>query len=160
MKQQTKELRIRIDGLKQLTESLKPIDYLEIECSKKFNSIEIGNAIDSLLLAKAWLGKLLSELGEESPYSSGKKTVEDIEPTAHITNSYNEYIGFKEELSHIEKVDWLKSFIQEVIDEVYKLLEINSKLMLSGEYVWKHLCEARFHLGFELARVKEESHEK
>jgi hypothetical protein len=35
---------------------------------------EIENSYNSLILAKAWLGQILKELGTESPYKSGYKT--------------------------------------------------------------------------------------
>jgi hypothetical protein len=45
---------------------------------------ELEKAVDSLYLAKAWLGKVLAELGAKNPYKSGYKTVEDIESTADV----------------------------------------------------------------------------
>jgi hypothetical protein len=175
MKEQIKELRVKIDGLAQLTEELKPLRFSEKELQSMNmpsnwaanNSKEIEQAVDSLYLAKAWLGKVLQELGTESPYKSGYKTKEDIEPTADVA----EYIpGDKaiadrnkkdySEFNHIEKVDWLRTEIEKLITkfkETYKGSFDNPffpNLRLSGN-IEQHLSEARFWLGFELQRIKE-----
>ena len=210
MIQQIKELRVKIDGLHQLTKDLKPNvkweinvatippfftveEYIELfektnysivnmpEGDKTIREIptqykEIEDAAKSLLLAKAWLGKLLGELGSDNPYSTGKREVKDIEPTAdaaHLNEGISEYSNIQVQLgvnpseifnaeiykrkNHIEKVDWLRSEIQSVIDEVYKILEINSRSRLTGENAWRHLCEAKMWLGFEFGRVRDES---
>jgi hypothetical protein len=65
--------------------------------------------------------------------------------------------GGWEEMNHIEKVDWLRSKIQKVIDEILTrdfLYEIDNGLVINN--TWTHLCEAKFQLGFELARVRED----
>ena len=182
MKKQIKELRVKIDGLSQLVKNLKTKktqvdialktkqetidDFLNRVESEKLGveiieqSEQIKKCYDSLLLAKAWLGKVLGELGENTPYANdgNRKTVEDIEPTADVQvwTYFND--GFKDK-SHIEKVDWLRQEIQAIID-----LETNDTLILfdlvsRSYFIWafKHLCEARFWLGFELERIRESS---
>lgn len=81
MIEQIKELRVKIDGYAQLTKELKPIGDshsmgMTEEEKKKFykykNSKEIDKAVDSLYLGKAWLGKLLGELGTANPYTPKK----------------------------------------------------------------------------------------
>ena len=84
MIQQIKELRVKIDGLHQLTKDLKPLliddgndyswhvqdvplsetdsDKAGIEYFLTANSKEINNAADSLVMAKAWLQKLEKQL--------------------------------------------------------------------------------------------------
>lgn len=170
MTQTIKELRIKIDGLYQLTKDLKPHSGKGIKFQIElgipgFNSNEVNEAARSLKLAKAWLGKLLAELGNKTPYSSGKKEVKDIEPTADTypkeMHGYEigttwRIEGINREPNHIEKVDWLRSEIQKVIDEVYKILEINSRTRLTGESAWRYLCEAKMWLGFEFQRIREE----
>lgn len=161
MTQQIKELRIKIDGLYQLTNKLQPLPT-KGSVVGKWNSQEIEESVKSLLLAKAWLGKLLGELGDSNPYSTGKKTVEDIEPTADVNNEvpFGDKIGdtpFRNK-SHIEKVDWLRGEIQEVIDEINSpeiLHNIDNGLYWN--YTYKHLCEAKMWLGLELGRVRDES---
>ena len=161
MIQQIKELRVRIDGLHQLTKDLKPLD-LGIT---GFNSHEIDEAAKSLILAKAWLGKLLGELGNENPYSSGKKEIKDIESTADVAKNLTVDVdGGWEEMSHIEKVDWLRSDIQKVIDEI-RIMEfdiegtsyLDNHKSIARLNSYNHLSEARFWLGFEFQRIKEDS---
>ena len=179
MVQQIKELRIRIDGLYQLTKELKPLSDWKDGANPEvfeytYNSDEIEDAAKSLLLAKAWLGKLLGELGSENPYSSGKKTVEDIEPTADTGRDYigdvpnmgtaisRKYtlstVAELQRMNHIEKVDWLRSEIQSVIDEINSpeiLHNIDNGLTWNNTYT--HLCEAKMWLGQEFARIKQEN---
>ena len=85
MQQKIKELRVEIDGLSQLVKGLKPLMANgEIPC----HSYETREAYDSLMLAKAWLGKILGELGSPTPYQKdgNRHTVEDIEKTADRTD--------------------------------------------------------------------------
>jgi len=180
MVEEIKKTRVQIDGLYQLTKSLKPLpvrihDYSDntfTVVDSEGNSKEIEESAKSLLLAKAWLGKALGELGSESPYSDGKKTVEDIEPAADTQDVF--YItvddgkaGYwivqngKELSNHIEKVDWLRSEIQKVIAIV---LELNGGKLNKPSFSeheekvqwasYQHLCEAKMWLGFEFARIK------
>ena len=188
MIEQIKNLRVRIDGLAQLTKELRPFEHkgftpiyeqfsegTDGELTKesviylKTNSKEIEKAVDNLYLAKAWLGKVLGELGESTPYANDgkRKTVEDIEPTADtdllIGKSLKEGWLVDDNLevwakkSHIEKVDWLR-------EEIEKICKFESRLHLMLRaiartyfiYSHKHLCEAKFWLGFELQRIKEQ----
>ena len=188
MIQQIKELRVRIDGLHQLTKELKPIKGFDTSCyvedlksteigenlsvkavREDINSQEIEDAAKSLLLAKAWLGKLLGELGSENPYSSGKKEVKDIQPIADTADRDVKavYEGSWNNESHIEKVDWLRSEIQSVVDELSfrkgrTLNGINEEWFNYNAWnatnvAYNHLCEAKFWLGFEFQRIKEDS---
>jgi hypothetical protein len=180
MKEQIKELRVKIDGLYQLTKELKPISTKGIDDgffqypSQNINSKQIEDATHSLIYAKAWLGKCLGELGEENPYKSGYKTVADIEPTADKAvileidaefwkNCSKDYT----QLNHIEKVDWLRTEIEKLTKEL-KVRKGRTLAGINEEWfnydIWdainnsyKDLCEARFALGFELERIKEEN---
>ena len=206
MIQEIKNLRVKIDGLAQLTKGLKPqtkwvmdlaylpkdigIDmdkWMEIFETKGYALVdstgkieegikngfreihtkdkEIEKAYDSLILAKAWLGKVLGELGTDSPYKSGYKEVSDIEPTADISTPKIWHLE-----THIEKVDYLRIEIDNLHTEIWNLalgkdewferLIENPKKYNTKYYhsiVCQHLSEARFHLGFELQRIKEQS---
>lgn len=166
MKKQIKELRIKIDGLAQLTRNLNPVKVSIIEGYK--DSKEIDKSVDSLILAKAWLGKLLGELGVESPYPKDgtRKDINDIEPTAD-KQSFLRYKGddFKttieefESKNHIEKVDWLRQEIKKIIEEVSKWYTHTKppsrEFSIARTNAYNYLCEARFWLGFELGRIKE-----
>jgi hypothetical protein len=148
MIEQIKELIVKIEGLAQLTKELKPCAQLfttvryanntivtfvhnEVFYGKPlmYNSIEIEKVVDSLYLSKSWLGKVLEELGESTPYinDGNRKTVEDIEPVAdsvidkegvyHSFFTIDEVIEWNKK-SHIEKVDWLRQEIKQVIEEL------------------------------------------
>jgi hypothetical protein len=141
---------------------------------------EIGKATDSLYLAKAWLGKVLGELGTESPYvnDGNRKDVTDIEPAADVNNEvpFGDSEGsLWRDKNHIEKVDWLRSSIEEIIKEVkeiptgsnqagvnpdntssIKFVPFSREFAIARTNCYTHLCEARFWLGFELERVKNE----
>lgn len=178
MKEKIKELRVSIDGLAQLTKELKPIyiagnrkesegsKHIEKYCTR--NSKEINKAYDSLILAKAWLGKILQELGESTPYANdgSRKEIKDIEPTAdtHRGIKHLEEKGnWNTDYNHIEKVDWLREEIKNILDKYLGTkdsftsvgLVQNNINNLSWKEVAKHLSEARFWLGFELGRVRD-----
>ena len=174
MKEQIKQLRVKIDGLIQLCEGLKPItNYvggvdpykddapLSVLAYPNENSQEIKEAVKSLKLSKAWLGKVLGSLGSENPYKSGYRTVEDIEPTAdeHRGILHDPQEGEKPWLtkSHIEKVDWLRTEIKRTGVQLYNTIHFKEIGISEGELAYKYICEARFWLGFELGRVRDES---
>lgn len=206
MKKEIKELRVRIDGLAQLVKELKPIKLPKCIDAKttivneqrpSINSKEIEKCYDSLILAKAWLGKVLGELGSESPYPKDgtRKTIADIEPTADTEmKGISKIAGNKDWAfingTHIERVDWLREEIKETIREHLNISEMLENfydtkfreleqtevevMKNGGDYdlsleasklpnpefelreCYKHLVEARFWLGFELQRIREE----
>jgi hypothetical protein len=163
MIKEIKELRVKIDSLAQLTKELT-----------KINSEQINKATDSLYLAKAWLGKILGELGTDSPYSNDgtRTTVKDIEPAADVNSKVLRFIkqgvtltvvnrtneewkqDHKFEISHIEKVDWLREEIKKLIKHSSDFSKNEPSIELEQGFVYKYLCEARFWLGFELERIK------
>lgn len=177
MVEEIKNLRVKIDGLAQLTKGLNPIKNtatVNLENPKWgipsfLNSKEIERSVDSLYLAKAWLGKCLGELNVPTPYKNdgNRKTVEDIEPTAdsvidkdgiyHNMFTIDETVEWNKK-SHIEKVDWLR---QETQKAIYEQADIHAGVtgyaheFYGWKFVYQHLCEARFWLGFELQRIKE-----
>lgn len=232
MKEEIKELRVKLDGLAQLTKNLTTTLYLidsksleDIDAKEflaKFEkygrdvqpisapkldkvvetSKEIEKAYDSLILAKAWLGKILGELGDNTPYANdgNRKTVEHIEPAAdkaQIVHGLREPFTDKnsdspkridtwelngrpmsdyDNMTHIQKVDWLREEIKQVFADTSKALgvlsanfnsevswdtivtNLNAKeanIKLGWKNIATHLCEARFWLGFELQRIKE-----
>jgi hypothetical protein len=164
MKEQIKQIRVRIDGLSQLTQELKPINKNEEfkAFPEYINSKEIEKTYDSLILAKAWLGKVLGELGEDTPYANDgkRKSVEDIEPAADkgvVIPSQISREDAWENKTHIEKVDWLREEIAKLTTE-FKDVWYNYFRGFNGFYytvVFQYLSEARFWLGFELQRIKE-----
>lgn len=169
MKEQIKDLRIKIDALAQLTKELKPVSTSKWVNPNEYyifmdNSQEINKATDSLYLAKAWLGKVLGELGNENPYGSGYKTKEDIVFTQDVHQDIDRFtiremagedIIWKK-ASHIEKVDWLRTEIGKFSEEIINLKDITHTIncLIATTNCYTHLCEARFWLGFELERIK------
>jgi hypothetical protein len=132
-------------------------------------SKEIEKAYDSLILAKAWLGKILGKLEAESPYPKDgtRKTVDDIEPTADsikILEIEKDYIADKKwsDMNHIEKVDWLRQEIQKIANKDFDVSlgsDVTDDYRLSryADNCEDHLSKARFWLGFELQRIRESS---
>lgn len=184
MLQEIKKIRVELDGLSQLTKNLKPISIFKtcipvILSEECFHSYETRNSYDNLILAKAWLGKLLGELGETTPYvnDGNRKDVKDIEAAADVKGKELLDLGYKYNHSqeymsknHIEKVDWLREEVGKVVEEVKSLFSTEltdrfNKVKWSGIQVLNiencyhniltNLSEARFWFGFELQSIKE-----
>lgn len=171
-----KLLRVQIDGLAQLVTVLyKPADPMKNANWVIYSTKEVEHCHDSLILAKAWLGKILGELGEQTPYKNdGKRTdVNSIEPTADTKAYFDNQIPPKvenEELierNHIEKVDWLRQEIDKVLSNQLSMEDYTpeeqhlKEAPATGKECWYEtkyqecLIEARFWLGFELQRIRE-----
>jgi len=164
MKEQIKQLRVKIDGLSQLTKELR--SNKNSSNWRAFHTRETEKCYDSLLLAKAWLGKVLEELGEPTPYANdgNRKTVEDIEPAADKAKEVTDYPIAPDNwgegpvtASHIEKVDWLRQEIEKIQKEAHNIQDCGTPIsgLLAWNFVYQNLFQARFWLGFELQRVKE-----
>ena len=136
------------------------------------NSKEINKCFDSLILAKGWLGKLLGELGEQTPYANDgkRKDVNDIEPATDVKFqwiSYDDWLFQTESIirTHIEKVDYLREVIQQEIVNIINYpqfggvsgIDVKSprEASIARTNVYNHLTEAKMWLGFELQRLKE-----
>ena len=144
-----------INGIKEAIDSVKVITVGVPECER---------AHTSLLLAKAWMGKLLGVLGEATPYANdGKRSdVKDIEPAADVSEIASHIDGWPEK-NHIEKIDWLREEINRFIPIFINWPQTPAKGAEQGTCkgeIYKHLCEARFHLGFELQRIKKAEEKK
>ena len=155
----------------------KEYDQVIRETSK--NTDEIKEAVKSLKLSKAWLGKVLASLGSENPYGSGYKTVEDIVPETDKAKTVCGTMGIDGEttprlkaidtftlngkimneysqMSHIEKVDWLRTEMKRTAIQLYNTIHFKEIGISEGELAYKYICEARFWLGFELGRIRDE----
>lgn len=176
MEEEIKKLRVRIDGLAQLTKELKhTIISVNINLKKENESYknfinriyneklgkeivveskEIKKAYYSLILAKAWLSKILEEFGSE---------ISDDNETISLDKVWiNE--------THTEKVTWLKMDIKNIIHRLTIRKGRINGIKLSLDYldkqehdkklkyynVWNalnqaynHLTEARFWLDLE-----------
>ena len=138
-------------------------EYNQIIRETSKNTEEIKEAVKSLKLSKAWLGKVLESLGNENPYGSGYKTVEDIVPTADVASRIVDYPVAPDTWpegevtkSHIEKVDWLRTEVKSLVQKLNKI-SIGGYSYKDLETSSKYLTEARFWLGFEMGRIKDES---
>lgn len=159
-----KQFRLEIDSLATLCKTIKPIwkgsgvqsfggrpsgDY----CQSK----ELEKATDELLLAKAWLGKVLQYSGEETPYKNDgkRKSVNDIELAADSNPLVEWPKGIE---TNIEKVDYLREEIKAIQEAQLEMLADlktdNVGLIFAHMNFQSHITEARFWLGFELQRIK------
>lgn len=194
MKEEIKELRVKIDGLAQLVKGLTgpvvainvsaipenididtfiqkwkensnfmvPMNPIE-SAVESIHNYELNKTYDSLILAKAWLGKVLGELGESTPYANDgqRKTVEDIEPIAdtHRGIKHLEEKGnWNTDYNHIQKVDCLREEIEKSSKEftvIHLKLPVEVPNPLCVNNFFTHMSEARFWLGFELQRIRE-----
>ena len=118
-----------------------------------------------------------------TPYvnDGNRKLVEDIEEAADtayakfvffrsvdggikLKREDGEYRDIDDDITHIEKVDWLREEIQKLIEEVETLTSRfkrhtqrpTRELSIARTNTYNYLCEARFWLGFELGRCKNE----
>ena len=124
------------------------------------NTLQLYECAKSLLLAKAWAGSFMQSLGSKTPYiSDGKrKTLKDIEPTAEVSKvGYPELNGGSDP-TYIQKVDWLRERIKEIYITVGDDQDYHGEVY--GEQIYIKLTEARYFLGFELERLKNESEGK
>lgn len=152
-------------------EILKTTGYAFQSSSDKDNPViqeinrfkELDKCFDSLILAKGWLGELLGELGEQTPYQNDgkRKDVNDIEKTVDIfplKGFIDELGGDWHQRTHIEKVDYLRQRIKQEIKLVIDMKFENvttREIAISRTNVYNHLVEAKMWLGFELQRLKE-----
>lgn len=152
MQTKIKDLRVQADALAQYLKDLSV-------------SWEITQATRSILFGKAWLGKLLGELGVESPYPKDgeRHDLKDIEETADKASptdkaSLTYEVPFTD-FNQIEMVDILRQKLNELVDEV---VEINTtdhtrEFSIARTNAYTKFSEARFWLGFELERIREEA---
>lgn len=154
-------------------------EYDKVDAATSKNSEEIKEAVRSLKLSKAWLGKVLGSLGSDNPYGSGYKTIEDIVPETDKAKTVCGVMGIDGEtprleavdtftlngkimneysqMSHIEKVDWLRTEIKRLGIQLYDTIHFKEIGISEGELAYKYICEARFWLGFEMGRIRDES---
>lgn len=167
MKEQLNQLRVDIDGIAQLVYDLQPHKQ-ELSIIRvvpfaiggyEVQTFQLYEAHKSLLLAKAWIGKLLGTLGSTSPYTNdGKRnSVADIEPT----DARAGIINWDTNLNHIQKVDKLRQFIEDTITRVGSLSAFESRESnICRTQIFIHLVESKLHLGFELGRIHDNAVKK
>ncbi len=120
-------------------------------------SAETTKANNSVTMAKCWMGKLLGQLGEETPYKNdGKRsTVEDIEPAADTVKNP---VGFNN-MNNIQQVDYVRELITKLLKDFNSLVKDSNPETLSPLVILvaieQHLHECRFWLGLELGRIRD-----
>lgn len=155
-----KEIRVNLDGLSKLTQASNG--------SEIGGTREMFEASESLLMSKAWLGKILEEMKVESPYPKDgeRHSVKDIEPTADVAISTEVQretakdlggVYSFDTLNQIEKIDNLRQSIQVEINNIKEIdtFEETREFAIARTNAYNYACEARFYLGFELARIRE-----
>jgi hypothetical protein len=175
--EELKKLRYKIDGMYHLTKSLKPIngfdttvDHNDMLAGKlvmevsghptRLNSPEIEDALRSLFLGKAWLGKVLESVGEATPYVADdqRKELSDVRPTAENAEEamriWIENNKF-EEKDHVEKVSIIRGKIEAYISEVKNMtVSTDREAAIARTNAYNYLCDAKMWLGAELGRHK------
>ncbi len=141
------------------------------------NSVfQLSDARKSILLAKAWLGKILSILGEENPYKKdGERVkVQDIEPESdkveyieepHV-GTFIEYIdvqreSIKQDISFCNSLnDELLNFYVKYDDLPVETTNYIRSFEVELNTVIIHLSEARFKLGYILGSIRDNNNNK
>lgn len=185
--EEIKGLRRKVDGIAQVVLRLKPIKTFGTSIShqdflsdknlfevtgyrEQVNSKEIESSGKNLLLAKAWLGNMLGLLGEINPYVKDNVTeAKDIPPTDDKVDITNWEVRNKwSTINHVERVVFLRSVIEEMKqtvsgwfpptkEEMPMTIQQGRDLAICRTNVYNYLTEAKFLLGFELERLKNES---
>lgn len=143
MTQLIHEFRIEADSLSKQIKALKP-------------SAEITKANNSIVMAKCWFGKLLGQLGEETPYKNDghRTTLEDIEAVADNSNP-----KILAEENQIKSVDWVRERVQVLIRDFKSLTVDSSPETLAPLVILvaieQHLHECRFWLGLALGAIRD-----
>ncbi len=110
-----------------------------------------------IFVSKAWLGKVLAQLGTANPYPKAK-TVGAIPPTQQVAENVDLYgFGLKDEL---DKINHLRDALAVSVDEIESLdfekLKVGNQRLIAiaktASYI--NACEARFDLGNELAIIR------
>lgn len=163
MKEQIKNLILEIDLDLELMKGLGiNASHQLLKDWRTNNTNEVVKAIDCMLLGKAYLGKTLGELGVETPYKlDGKReTIVDIEPAANKAEIAEGTYQDQKTLSYIKRVDNYRQDIEKLANKVmeYKTtpeFKWSYKANIYTTSAFQYLTEARFWLGFELGRIRE-----
>lgn len=177
-----KKLRKNLDGIAQVVARLKPVKTFEMTVdSKDFHGDKLVyeaaavsthtaskftlKCCEEIELAKAWCGKLLGYLGTPTPYQNdgSRKEVAHIEPVDDRVDveAWEEKNNWKN-FNHIERVDTLRGIIEKFTNQIQMFafeegVKVSREANIARTQIEIHLIEARFQLGFELGRIREEA---
>lgn len=182
MKTQIHELRIRIDRLAQLIYSIGtqpilaiskdsvPCDIIPEEFAIEYKKIGaiiltrpeeiihesglsfLAEAYKSLLLAKAWLGKILKGLGEE--IAEDKSIPLELKVQTNETKPIGAAVR---DMTYSESIDWIYDEIKHIIAATADVLDgLPYGNLMIEDGTFTRLTEAQFFIEFELSRLKEQ----
>lgn len=155
MIKELKQLRLEIDAT---TKLVKLSTYLP-DSRDANHSNNMLACVKSLYMAKAYVGKLLGEMNDPSPYKNegNRIDVKDIEPT----DAVSEDIKLDVRKTYVGNVDWIRQHIEDYlikqVKDSYNQQFTTPFASIYRTQVLVHLTDARLHLGFELARIREEA---
>jgi len=152
-------LRKRLDALAHIVKDIRATG----------SSSQLSRCNKSLLYAKAWLGAMLGELGQETPYKNdGKRESHlDIEPTDAQAQTLGDLLDQVPadffSLNRVQQIDLLRQELQKDIDYLTEFatpviqasnLKRPRELSIARTNAYTHLREARFALGFALEQIR------
>ena len=121
-----------------------------------------SGAAKKTFLAKAWLGKVLEQLGNTNPYETKTPVTKanEIPPTAEVsTDTAGAIYAFKL-LNKVEQVVSCRSAIAMIIDDIERLnfenIEVKDGRLvaIAKTQSYVNACEVRFALGYELSKLR------
>lgn len=167
---------ISIEELNKIPKNLaSDIRYLRLQVDHIYNSChlvnkspEIVKAMDRLLIAKAWMGKMLQALGEQNPYAESHNPQSPVIEKAAEETTSNMLSVFESEnvMTQTGRVKYLRRMISETMNIARIVISGKEgynadKKMKSFEamfpyFALQHLEEAKMWLGWELGFIRKE----
>lgn len=158
-KMELPNLRIDIDRLAQLTSVLKTESVYNPSLSASTTEIseQVKGCTKNLYLAKCWAGTLSGYMGGKSPYKNdgNRSSANDIEPTDAVADVRDTDPTIYGQKNDVEKIDYIRQEIKALIEVAIPIQADGREAAIARTNIFNYLCEARFELGFELARIKE-----
>ena len=172
----TDEDSIPVEELNEIPKNLaSDIRYLRLQVDHIYNSCHLVNkspeiikAMDSLLIAKAWMGKMLQALGGKNPYAESHNPQSPVIEKAAEETTTNMLSVFESEnvMTQTGRVKYLRSMISETMNTARIVISGKEgynaeKKMKSFEAMYQyfalqHLEEAKMWLGWELGFIRKE----
>lgn len=151
-------------------ESIKEVVSLRvlIDESMQFVEASLGKRNDaskSIFKSKAWLGKLLEELGSGNPYATAKPVSKsiDIPPTADVAQGLAKLVYDFKLKNDVEQIVFLRAMLESNIKKL-NLLKTDMDFVIDKRLAaiaktqsYVNLCEARFELGRELGILRDKN---
>ena len=167
---------IPVEELKEIPKNLvSDIRYLRLQVDHIYNSChlvnksaEIVKAMNSLLIAKAWMGKMLQAIGEQNPYAESHNPQSPVieKATEETTSDMLSVFEGENVMTQTGRVKYLRSMISETMNIARIVISGKEgynaeKKMKSFEAMYpyfalQHLEEAKMWLGWELGFIRKE----